>query len=162
MDEQAFQTFYRETAGPLRAYVVRVLGATQAADVVQETILRLLRMPSAPDDPRQLRMIAFRIASNLMNDHWRGARREQNAAQAQPAETGHSGPDLPLRLDMKRMFAQLSPQHRQLLWLAHVEGADHREIAAAVGVREGSVRVLLHRARRKLAQLLREGGAGVR
>jgi RNA polymerase sigma-70 factor (ECF subfamily) len=42
------------------------------------------------------------------------------------------------------------------MWLAYVEGADHREIAAALGLRERSVRVLLHRARRKLATLLRQ------
>jgi RNA polymerase sigma-70 factor, ECF subfamily len=60
-----------------------------------------------------------------------------------------------LRLDMIRVFRQLKPQQRQMMWLAYVEGADHREIASALGVREGSVRVLLHRARRKLAALLR-------
>jgi RNA polymerase sigma-70 factor (ECF subfamily) len=59
-----------------------------------------------------------------------------------------------LRLDMTRVFQQLNMQQRQMMWLAHVEGADHREIAAALGLREGSVRVLLHRARRKLASLL--------
>jgi len=55
---------------------------------------------------------------------------------------------------MTRVFGELKPQQRQMLWLSYVEGADHREIAAATGVREGSVRVLLHRARKKLASLL--------
>ena len=44
------------------------------------------------------------------------------------------------------------------LWLAYVEGATHREIASATGLRELSVRVLLARARRKLATLVRQGG----
>jgi RNA polymerase sigma-70 factor (ECF subfamily) len=61
---------------------------------------------------------------------------------------------------MTRVFEQLRPQQRQLMWLAYVEGADHREIAAALGLREQSVRVLLHRARQKLATLLRERGRG--
>jgi RNA polymerase sigma-70 factor (ECF subfamily) len=59
---------------------------------------------------------------------------------------------------MARVFERLNPQQRQLMWLAYVEGADHREIAAALGLRERSVRVLLHRTRRKLAQLLSAGG----
>ena len=46
------------------------------------------------------------------------------------------------------------------MWLAHVEGASHREIAAALGLREGSIRVLLSRARRRLADLLRKATAG--
>jgi RNA polymerase sigma-70 factor (ECF subfamily) len=48
------------------------------------------------------------------------------------------------------------------MWLAYVEGADHCEIAETLGLREASVRVLLFRARRKLAHLLREGGHGER
>jgi hypothetical protein len=38
-----------------------------------------------------------------------------------------------------------------LLWLAHVEGSEHREIAEALGLKAASVPVLLFRARRKLA-----------
>ena len=47
-----------------------------------------------------------------------------------------------------------------MLWLAYVEGFDHSEIAAALGISEGSVRVLLFRARRKMATLLTEAGFG--
>jgi len=155
MDEPAFQSFHSETARALRAYVARVSGdRSQVDDVVQESYLRLLRMPAAPDDPQQLRRLLFRIASNLMTDEWRRRRRARTAADANALEPKGSSPDLALRLDMIRVFQQLAPQQRQMMWLAYVEGADHREIAAAVGLREGSVRVLLHRARRRLASLL--------
>jgi DNA-directed RNA polymerase specialized sigma24 family protein len=40
--------------------------------------------------------------------------------------------------------------------LAYVEGFDHREIADAAGVKEGSVKVLLFRARKALAAVLEE------
>jgi RNA polymerase sigma-70 factor (ECF subfamily) len=62
--------------------------------------------------------------------------------------------------DMTRAFRQLKPEHRSLLWLAYVEGFDHREIAAARGVQEKSVRVLLFRARQALAAILGRGGLG--
>ena len=45
-----------------------------------------------------------------------------------------------------------------MMWLAHVEGADHREIAAVLGLRAASIRVLLSRARQRLAGLLRDSG----
>jgi RNA polymerase sigma-70 factor (ECF subfamily) len=155
MDEPAFHVFYSETVRPLRAYVARVLGdVNQVDDIVQESFLKLLRMPAAPDDPRQLRPLLFRIASNLVNDDWRRRRRATKAADAHTFESNRPNPDIALRLDMIRVFQQLNMQQRQMMWLAHVEGADHREIAAALGLREGSVRVLLHRARRKLASLL--------
>jgi RNA polymerase sigma-70 factor (ECF subfamily) len=162
MDEQAFHACYRRTAGPLRAYVVRVMGSvTLADDIVQEAYLRLLRIERPSDDPAVQRALLIRIASNLMIDHWRRARRERSEAAA-PSETGADGPDLVLRLDMARVFAALRPEQRQLVWLAYVEGASHKEIGAAIGVRERSVRVLLHRAKRRLAGLLGEAGFGCR
>jgi len=155
MDEQAFHSFYSGTARALRAYVARVLGdLNQVDDIVQESYLKLLRMPSAPDNPQQLRPLLFRIASNIVTDEWRRRRRATNAADAHAFEPNGSSPDLVLRLDMIRVFQQLKPQQRQMMWLAYVEGANHREIASALGLREGSVRVLLHRARRKLVSLL--------
>ena len=60
-----------------------------------------------------------------------------------------------VRLDVRQALDRLTPRERQLIWLAHVEGADHREIATALDLRAGSVRVLLWRTRRKLARWLR-------
>ena len=45
-----------------------------------------------------------------------------------------------------------------MLWLAYVEGCSHKEIAGVVGLKAASVRLLLFRARQKLAALLRERG----
>jgi RNA polymerase sigma-70 factor, ECF subfamily len=156
LDERQFHALYARTAAPLRAYVVRSLGnAAHADDIVQETFLRVLRrpVPALDDDP--LRAYVFRIASNLIVDHWRAHRHE---ASGEVPERGASGPDPGLRMDVKRLFSRLKPRERQLVWLAHVEGADHKEIAAALGLRAGSVRVLLSRARHRLARLLRESG----
>ena len=163
IDEQAFQLLYRRTAGALRAYAARVMGnATYADDIVQESYLRLVRSPPPTDDPQQLRAWLFRIASRLIVDHWRRGSRERGRPN-EPAEARTvPSPDIPLRVDMARVFEHLNPQQRQLMWLAYVEGADHREIAEALGLREASVRVLLFRTRRKLARLLREGGHGGR
>ncbi len=161
LDEQAFQVLYRRTAGALRAYAARVIGnSTYADDIVQESYLRLVRSPPATDDPQQLRAWLFRIASRLIVDHWRRGRLERGRPDRSAAAPAVPGPDIPLRLDLARVFERLNPQQRQLMWLAYVEGADHREIAAALGLREASVRVLLFRTRRKLAKLMREGGHG--
>jgi RNA polymerase sigma-70 factor (ECF subfamily) len=54
-------------------------------------------------------------------------------------------------------MAHLRPRERQLLWLAYALGSTHREIAEALGLRAGSVKLLLFRARRRLAALLRNG-----
>jgi len=48
----------------------------------------------------------------------------------------------------------LKPRERALLWLAYVEEDTHEEIADALGVKRGSVKVLLSRARARLRDLL--------
>ena len=163
MDERAFHALYAQTAGQLRAYAARVLGdLTQADDIVQESYLRLLRTPPATDDVQQLRAFLFRVASNLMVDHWRQQRRHRELPEELAAGASTPAPDVPRRLDMTRTFGLLKPQQRQLLWMAYVEETGHRDIAAALGLRERSIRVLLHRARRKLARLLQQNDQGVR
>ena len=51
------------------------------------------------------------------------------------------------------MFGRLEVKERALLWLAYVETASHRDIAGALGLKESSIRVLVFRARKKLAGL---------
>jgi RNA polymerase sigma-70 factor (ECF subfamily) len=156
LDEREFLALYARTAAPLRAYVARTLGsAAQADDIVQETYLRLLRRPVPVLGDDELRAYVFRIAGNLVVDHWRTRKHE---ATSDIPDRGAPAPDRALRMDMGRIFARLKPRERQLVWLAHVEGAPHREIASALGLRTGSVRVLLSRARHRLARLLRDSG----
>ena len=156
IDEPTFHALYARTAAALRAYVARSLGAADHADdIVQETFLRMLRTPLPTHDLDGLRAYAFRVASNLVVDHLRARRHEAADPAPEPAAASR---DQALRVDVARLFGQLKPRERQLVWLAHVEQADHRQIAAALGVQARSVRVLLSRARHKLAGLLRRHG----
>ena len=59
------------------------------------------------------------------------------------------------RTDLRRAMSRLRPRERALLWLAYAQGHAHAEIAETLGVKTGSVKLLLFRARRKLAVLLR-------
>lgn len=160
LDEREFHALYARVAAPLRAYVVRTLGSPDHADdIVQDTFLRVLRKPVPVLDEDELRAYVFRIASNLTVDHWRAHRRETTN---DVPERGSAPPDQSTRLDVGRLFNQLKPRERQMLWLAHVEGASHREIAAALGLGAPSIRVLLSRARARLTRWLRDGKAEVR
>jgi RNA polymerase sigma-70 factor (ECF subfamily) len=157
VDEAVFRALYSETVIPLRAYVVRTLGGmSYADDIVQEAYLRALRRPLQGSDVKEWRAYLFRIAGNLLIDHWRRYRREVDVADI--GEPTVRDRDAAARLDISRMFQKLRPRERQLLWLAYVEKADHEEIAAALGLRVRSVKVVLSRARHKLARLLRGGG----
>lgn len=160
MDEAAFQDFYSEVAPKLRAYVRRAASdAALADDILQDTFHRFLRAELPALERHQLKAYLYRTASSLLADHWRRLKRERRwsldsffGRQAEES-AGQGG-------DALRLFARLKPQEQALLWLAYVEGFDHREVASALQLREKSVRVLLFRARKKLASLLTNQGIG--
>jgi RNA polymerase sigma-70 factor (ECF subfamily) len=153
MDEAAFRTFYEETSRPLLAYLLRVSGdRALAEDFFQESYCRLLTAnPSFADDAGR-RSYLFRIATNLLRDRWR--RHKEDPLPDPVPEVASASPHPDLRIDMRQAFRQLKSRERQLLWLAYVEGSSNKEIADSTGLKAGSIRLLLFRARRKLAGLI--------
>ncbi|GBC85698.1 ECF RNA polymerase sigma factor SigM [bacterium HR11] len=159
-DESRFTAFYEATAPALRRYLLRVTGdPLMADDVLQEAYLRLLRTVLPEMDAAALRSYLFQTATRLVYDHWRRTRRERRALASLRPEAAPSRAGPPEAADVMTVFRRLSVRERALLWLAYVEEYDHREIARIVGVGERSVRVLLFRARRKMARLLGKRGA---
>lgn len=154
MDSQAFESFYEKTSRLLWAYLHRVSGdAALAEDILQEAYYRFLRSRIAISDEKQMKAYLYKIATNLLKDYWRKQNRQRDRSKASRSEE-YLTQDETRGFDVAQAFAKLSMQERSLLWLAYVEGNDHREIAAALGLREKSVRVLLFRARKKLSLLL--------
>lgn len=154
LGEAAFRDFYDRTARRLWAYLAAASGDRMLADdLTQEAFIRLLHAAIRPQSDEHLRRYLFRIATNLLQDHRRGSRRLLPLAAA--PEGPAPAPDAAARIDLHRLLARLAPRERQILWLAHVEGGSHADIAAITGLGPASIRVLLFRARRRLAGLLR-------
>jgi RNA polymerase sigma-70 factor, ECF subfamily len=160
MDEATFQAFYRRHGRALWGYLCRLLGdSTQADDVLQDAFCKFLVAPVGELDEPAQRAYLFRIATNLVIDqHRRHARERQAQQRLFEAEPLARNQPTALSLDMARTFAELKPRERALLWLAYVEGSGHDEIAASLGLKSKSIRVLLFRARHRLAALLRKKG----
>lgn len=163
LDEAAFRALYDATSRAIWAYLYRTVGcAADADDLVQEVFLRYLKAPPATRHLTENRAYLFRIASNLVIDRWRrGSRVAEPVAveeATQQVATPSQADAVALRTDMARMFRELKPRERTLLWLACVEGESPAEIARMLGVGRTSVPVLLFRARKKLARLLRRAG----
>jgi RNA polymerase sigma-70 factor (ECF subfamily) len=162
MDEDAFRAFYDRTARPLWSYLSRMTCDAQLADdLLQESFYRFLRARGHWESEAHRRAYLFRIATNLVLDGRRRARRgltvplpdadEQNL----PAPGGDLAEASVRRTDLRNAMDRLRPRERALLWLAYAQGHAHAEIAETLGVKTASVKLLLFRARRKLAGLLR-------
>lgn len=158
LGEAEFRVFYEQTARPLRAWLRRVAGQERVDDLAQEAYLRVLRTSARELPPEERRAYLYKVASNLVADTWRKTKRQGGPAESLDADTlAARVSDSTATLDMSRALTRLRLKERTLLWLAYVERASHREIAAALDVQEGSVRVLLSRARQKLAAVLGTG-----
>jgi RNA polymerase sigma-70 factor (ECF subfamily) len=161
MDEDTFRAFYDRTARGVWVYLARVTGDQQLADdLLQETWYRFLRAAASHDNEIHRRNSLYRIATNLAKDARRrkmvrpfnmeGLDIERVAASGRPDASEKAA-------DVTHAMSRLKPRERAMLWLAYAEGASHREIADVLGLNPASLKLLLFRARRKLATLL--GGA---
>lgn len=158
MEEAEFRAFYEQTAPQLRGYLRRVTGdAALADDLLQEAYLRMLRAPLAPTEEAHRKHYLFRVATNLLRDHFR-ASKHSFAPLTENASPASAGRDLGLERDVEKLLLELKPRERELLWLAYVEGYRHDEIAELINCRAASVRPMLFRARGRLAELLRARG----
>lgn len=162
MDEDTFRAFYDRTSRPLWVYLARMTGSRDLADdLLQEAYYRFLRADARHADEAHRRNSLFRIATNLARDGRRRGRRATLVALPDAASggtelavPGDAAGDALRRTDVARAMSRLAPRDREMLWLAYAQGLTHVDIAGALGVKAASVRLLLFRARRRMAALL--------
>jgi RNA polymerase sigma-70 factor (ECF subfamily) len=160
VDEITFQTLFERMASPLGSYL-RMLcrNSPLADDLLQETFLKFLRTEVPRLEGHQVKAYLYKTATSVFRDHWRSAERERKTTEAWIPQRESSG-NPELSHDMERLFKTLDSRQQSLLWLAYVEGFSHSEIAAVLGLKEQSVKVVLLRARRQLAETLKAEGLG--
>jgi RNA polymerase sigma-70 factor (ECF subfamily) len=164
MDEEAFAAFYERTARSIWAYLSRLTGDAQAADdLLQETYYRFLRADRRFESDAHRRNYLYRIATNLARD----SRRRPHVDFVRVPDEDEPGvlraddnvaERTICRADLARAMKRLRPRDRAMLWLAYAHGSSHHEIAESLGMKRTSIKLLLFRARRRLAALLRGEG----
>ncbi len=148
----------RRRAG-CRSISQRATGDAEAAnDLLQESYFRLLRSKTTFESEAHRRHYLFRIAANLVRDRRRRPTREvplpePGDERAQLSQETLAGA-VAARRDVGRALQALRPRDRDLLWFAYAQGMTHVEIAASLGLKTASIRLLLFRARARLVALL--------
>ena len=130
-----------------------------AEDWAQEAWLRIFRaLPRYRGDARFSTWV-HRVAVNAALQQIRSGRtrreREQEAARPEVAVT-RTTPALRVALD--NAIGALPPRMRQILLLHDVEGYQHNEVAAILGIAEGTSKSQLARARAKVRDWMSEDG----
>ena len=156
MTEEAFRAFYDRTARSVWGYLSRVSGDRQVADdLLQESYYRLLKSTTAFESETHRRNYLYRIATNLVRDSRRGAKPLfDDGIEMGEIVAPQPHVDSERRADVRRAMGRLKPRERAMLWLAYAQGSSHSEIADVLGLKTGSIKLMLFRARRKLAAML--------
>lgn len=122
---------YRGYADWLRRRLRRHVGADQAADLVQETYIRLA--PYARDDIRHPKALLLRIATNLLRD---GKRKEavQSAFAAGTFHPTSTPGDQAEALQLKEILQTMPPLYRDVFVLSRFRGMTYEDIARIHGI----------------------------
>jgi RNA polymerase sigma-70 factor, ECF subfamily len=142
-DRAALEDVLCGIQGPLHRYVSRIVGATQADDVLQDTLIIVVRKLQWLTEPRLFRAWAFRIASRVAFDYLKKQRRRPIhdsddavlEAIAAPAER-------PSEHALGELLAsdRLSPASRAVLVLHFQEDMPLAEVAAVLELPLGTVK----------------------
>jgi RNA polymerase sigma-70 factor, ECF subfamily len=152
---EAFLPLYRRHAPLLFGFVTRMVGPAEAEDVLQEAWLRAARSLPRFEWRSSLATWLCGIAANCAREHLRRAGRNDDSAPDLEQEQVFVWYDaIPAQIDLERGLARLSPRYREVLLLHDVMQLTHAEIAAALGINEGTSKSNLSRARAALREIL--------
>lgn len=158
-EEQMFHHIYTQYRAPLHRYLARRTGnESDAADLAQETFVRMYEKRVQPETAKAW---LFKTGYHLFVDQWRKKRRAVHL----PLE---AVPDMPmldtspegaavgaeLRMEIRQALGELKPRDRQVLLLLIQRGLTYKEIAEHIGVTENAIKTLVHRARKRMRELM--------
>jgi RNA polymerase sigma-70 factor (ECF subfamily) len=161
-ERQRFDELYRRHAPAMWRAAYHVLrNQEEAWDVVQRAFVKILEKPEQLQGLLSVDGWVVTVARNQALDLWRQRRPQTTSTDERDADERRLDPQAQTLAneDMRRLAAaleRLSDEERELLRLRVQEGFDHEAIAAALGRRSGSIRVALHRARKKLEQFMED------
>ena len=159
-DLDAFELLFRSHQREVYGWILRIVRDPAAAeDLTVETFWRIYRIHAHFDPSRSFEPWARRIATNAALDYLKTIRPEMDLPEDFPS------PSLPdpgiceeLRRKTTQAFRRLPPNLQVTATLALIEDQPHKEIAEALGISTGAVKVRVFRAIRLLRKELKRQG----
>ena len=156
--DQAFTDGVMEALPNLRAFALSLTGKLdKAEDLVQETLVKAWDKQESFQPGTNLKAWLFTILRNEFYSQMRKRRREVEDSDGaitarlsiHPAQDGSS--DLN---DFKRALELLPEDQREAIILIGAEGMSYEDAAEALGVKVGTIKSRVNRARNRLAELM--------
>jgi RNA polymerase sigma-70 factor (ECF subfamily) len=155
---EKFREFYKKQKEKLFSYLVRNTGDYHLSmDIMQESFTRYLEKYTSETGNVPL---LYMIARNAVSDHFRKVKRTKSLEQYKNDYHADQEYDLELKQEYRQVLMSmknLDEDEREILALVLTEDLRYSEIASIVGIKEGNVKVKVHRARLKLRKMLQNG-----
>jgi RNA polymerase sigma-70 factor (ECF subfamily) len=159
-EARRFTAMYDACRQRVWAYAVSRAGRQVADEVVSETFVVAWRRLADVPEPALPWLLA--VARNVIRDNYRAETRREAFAAELPTWLDTAERDVAEqvaeRLAVVRALAALPEDDREILILIAWQGLSPRDAAHVVGCSAATLRVRLHRARKRLAQAM-DGGA---
>lgn len=161
----AFDTVARELSSPLSCYLRRYVGDEDAAaDLLQETLVRIAK--GLPDFAGQasVKTWAFSIATRVAADYFRQPQRRLRIVEMEEAALPSDAErpvDEELVVDemnrcVRQVIDSLPEDYRAALVLHDLEGLTAQQVAEICGCSLATAKIRIHRARLRLGQALQQ------
>jgi len=172
--QAAYSELVARYASPAVSVAARLVSdRALAEELAQEAFVRAFARLGTYDQKRRFSSWFFQILHNISIDYLR-RRRVETISLDTLLTAGHPGPadDTPaaspeyeaehraLAMALTEAISRLRHEFREAVVLKYQQGLSVDEIAAILGVPEGTVKTYLHRARKELAVILSAAGWG--
>jgi RNA polymerase sigma factor (sigma-70 family) len=148
--DRAFEAIVERYRRPLARYLRRMLPAPRAEDALQQTFVNAWAALSAGTEVRELRGWLYRIAHNTAAAGLQRAGYDYDELHESLQGAGAVAEDAERRNVIRETLAsvaRLPERQREALLAIAVQGRPHAEVAAELGLTDGALRQLVHRAR---------------
>ncbi len=166
-DQEAFSVLYDEFADRIYRYIrLKVSAAQEAEDIMQDVFVKAWQGAKALETT-DLNFSAwlYRVASNTINDHYRKVYRRPQTIGLEPAhdlpteDLAARQTDLSFQADvLQEKLSQIPEHYKQIIELRYLQNFTIQETAKILNKSSISVRVLQHRAVKKLQELYQDHG----
>ena len=164
-DTEAFGRLYDLYADRIYRHIYyRISNIKDAQDLTQEVFFKAWQaLPKYKRTKTPFAGWLFTISHNRVIDYYRTKKDTAYLENELVIEDGDKGPEDLLDLqftqqEVRRVILQLPEEQQQVILMSFIEGFSYPEIAAALNKSEGNIRVILHRALKKMREILSSTG----
>lgn len=172
MEKLTSASVFEQYGDKIRRYILGMVhNPTEADDLTQETFLRVHRRLKSLNDPAALSVWIYRIATNVCYDRFRQSSYRHSTQSLDITSDDNDvetedvdAPRVDKVIGQAEMTAcvgqyldRLSDSYRTVILLHDLHGMTNPEIAEHLGCSLATVKIRLHRARRRLKAALSAG-----